>query len=83
VPKYFAEIIRSRYVKFGKLLWRSSRPPLILRERLCPSTPLSPTERDGVMVTFNYREGNNKMTVTEVVKQSIIDIEKSDPNTVK
>jgi acyl-CoA thioesterase FadM len=39
-------------------------------------------EGDGVIVTFNYREGK-KVTVPEVVKQSILDIEKSAPDTVK
>jgi acyl-CoA thioester hydrolase len=38
-------------------------------------------EGDGVLVTFNYREGK-KVTVPEVVKQSIFDIEKSTPETV-
>ena len=35
-------------------------------------------EGDGVIVTFNYREGK-KVTVPEVVKQRILDIEKSTP----
>jgi len=35
-------------------------------------------EGDGVIVTFNYREGK-KVTVPEVVKQRILDIEKSAP----
>jgi acyl-CoA thioester hydrolase len=34
-------------------------------------------EGDGVIVTFNYREGK-KVAVPEVVKQRIFDIEKSD-----
>ena len=33
-------------------------------------------EGDGVLVTFNYREGK-KVIIPEVVKQSILDIEKS------
>jgi len=33
-------------------------------------------EGDGVIVTFNYREGK-KVTVPDVVKQKILDIEKS------
>jgi acyl-CoA thioester hydrolase len=33
-------------------------------------------EGDGVIVTFNYREGK-KVTVPEVVRQKILDIEKS------
>jgi len=39
-------------------------------------------EGDGVIVTFNYQKGK-KVTVPEVVKQSIFDIEKSAPDTVK
>ena len=35
-------------------------------------------EGDGVIVTFNYREGK-KVTVPEIVKQRISDIEKSAP----
>ena len=35
-------------------------------------------EGDGVIVAFNYREGK-KVTVPEVVKQRIIDIQKSAP----
>ena len=35
-------------------------------------------EGDGVIVTLNYREGK-KVTVPEVVKQRILDIEKSAP----
>ncbi len=33
-------------------------------------------EGDGVIVTFNYREGK-KVAIPEVVKRSILDIEKS------
>jgi acyl-CoA thioester hydrolase len=39
-------------------------------------------EGDGVIVTFNYKEGQ-KVTVPEVVKQGIFDIEKSVTKTVK
>jgi acyl-CoA thioester hydrolase len=39
-------------------------------------------EGDGVIVTFNYREGK-KVAVPEVVRQKIVDIEKSFPETVK
>ena len=39
-------------------------------------------EGDGVIVTFNYREGK-KVTVPEVVKQRILDIEKSVPGKEK
>lgn len=35
-------------------------------------------EGDGVIVTFNYREGR-KVTVPEVIKQKILDIEKRVP----
>ena len=35
-------------------------------------------EGDGVLVTYNYREGK-KVTVPEVMKQRILDIEKSVP----
>jgi acyl-CoA thioester hydrolase len=38
-------------------------------------------EGDAVIVTFNYKEGK-KVTVPEVVKQSILDIEKSVPGNV-
>jgi acyl-CoA thioester hydrolase len=39
-------------------------------------------EGDGVIVTFNYKEGK-KVTVPDVVKQSILNIEKSTPDTVE
>jgi acyl-CoA thioester hydrolase len=39
-------------------------------------------EGDGVIVTFNYREGKT-VTIPEVVKQSILDIEKSIPGNVR
>ena len=39
-------------------------------------------EGDGVIVTFNYREGKT-VTIPEVVKQSILDIEKSVPGNVR
>ena len=38
-------------------------------------------EGDGVIVTFNYKEGK-KVTVPDVVKQGILDIEKSVPGNV-
>ena len=38
-------------------------------------------EGDGVIVTFNYREGK-KVTIPDVVKQGILDIEKSVPGNV-